>query len=367
MKSNPQISRRLIISLLIGEVVGIVVYKPSSPISDDELADEAMKRIKNLLEYSSTRDIDIPIVNLNVDGTPVGIGSVTFHPVTHTDLNKDWWEKIKTNYSGTPEKEVLSIARVTSPGDWELALDFAEEKVQETLLILRGIGFPIKAEDLCQIGVLNEFPNLRNQAIQLHEPVETIKIEDPPKVITRLGSSIRKWRLHTDLLEGVDKEIKIINNLLDKNNKSSLNKMQKKVLSGLRWIGEATKPDPLSARYIKLSTALEFLIGGEPENEYLSTRGITATLAERAAFLIGKDLDDRLNIDKKVKHYYRLRSDIVHGVKDTIDGPDFEGFGSLVRQISLALCQKLSDFNNIDDLQKWVYQNRYAYSVESVP
>jgi hypothetical protein len=217
----------------------------------------------------------------------------------------------------------------------------------------------LTVDDLCQIGVLNEFPTWRNQAIQLHEPVETVKIEHSPKVITPLGSSIRIWRLHTDLHKDVEEEIIIINNILSRDNISSLNKMQRKVLSALRWIGEATKPDALSARYIKLSTALEFLIGGEPENEYLSTRGITATLAERAAFLIGKDLDDRLNIDKKVKYYYRIRSKIVHGAQDTIDGPDFERFGSLVRKISLALCQKLSDLNNIDDLQKWVNQKRY--------
>ena len=154
--------------------------------------------------------------------------------------------------------------------------------------------------------------------------------------------------------------ITILDKLLSKDGDTTITEMQRKFLSGLRWIGEGTKPDTLAARYLKISTALEYLIGGESSIEYLTTRGITATLAERAAFLIGKDKDQRISIDRAVKKYYGLRSKIVHGNRDAVDQSDFLEFGLLVRQIALTLCQKVSSFSGVDDLQKWVIEQRYA-------
>jgi len=359
--NNHQISRRLIFSSLIGEVVGIVVFNYYSPILDDELEGMAREKVKALLEYSSTRDIDIPLTCLRVEGTPVRIGKVTFHAVTDEDKITEWWQKVKLNYAGDSETEVFSFGRVSSPGDWEISLDFAQAVVYETLLILRGIGFPFISDDVNQFGVVNEFPVWPNRPFRLHKALETIRIEGSSGVVTRIGPPIRIWRLNNDLLKDVDESIiENLNHLLIADNDLGLTKMQKKFLNGVRWIGEATKPDALPARYLKLATALEYLVGGEPNEEHLTTRGITATLAERTAFLIGKDQDHRLSIDREVRKYYGIRSEIVHGDRDEIDGTEFAKFGSLVRLIVFALCQKLSYFKNVNDLQKWVTRLRYS-------
>jgi hypothetical protein len=160
-------------------------------------------------------------------------------------------------------------------------------------------------------------------------------------VITRLGRPIKPYNLETDLLNSIgDNTLKIIDNLLVTEGVTNRSKMENKLLHGLRWIGEATKPDALPAKYLKLATALEFLIGGDTSDEFLATRGITATLSERAAFLLGENGD--------------------HGRGDTVLQEDFAKFGSLVRRVAFAICNKVSEFKTIDDLQRWVNSMKYS-------
>jgi hypothetical protein len=358
---NHQISPRLIFSSLISGVVGIIIFNPYNSMSDNELADMARERVKSLLNYSSLRDIDIPIVSLQVDGPPAAIGKVTFFPISEADHKSEWWEKIKLNYSGNVDFEIVSYGRITSPGDWEIALDYAEKVIHESLLIIRGVSFPFVIENINQFGMINDFPVWPNQPYRLNKPDESERLEHSSNVITRLGPPIRIYRLYADLLNLIDSGvITTLNQLLNKDGDTALTEMQRKLLSGLRWIGEATKPDTLASRYLKISTALEYLIGGESSKEHLTTRGITATLAERAAFLLGENKDQRILLDREVKKFYGLRSKIVHGNRDAIDQSDFFRFSLLVRKIALALCYKISTFRRVEDLQKWVLGQRYT-------
>jgi len=91
-------------------------------------------------------------------------------------------------------------------------------------------------------------------------------------------------------------------------------------------------------------------------------------LAERAAFLVGKDLNNRLEIDEKVRAYYGKRSKIVHEGQADGSLADLDDFGVLVRQIALALLEKLSKEGNklssVDELETWVKSRRYTLPEE---
>jgi hypothetical protein len=314
-----------------------------------------------LLKYSASRDIDIPLVGISVANSPLIIGKVAFHPITQIDREGEWWEKIQYNYSGQPEDDVISFGRINSPGDWEIGLDYADRIIQQTLLVIRAIVFPLDEIDPSQFGVINEFSLWTNRPIRLGKPDETVRIDGSSNVITRLGRPIKPYNLETDLLNSIgDNTLKIIDNLLVTEGVTNRSKMENKLLHGLRWIGEATKPDALPAKYLKLATALEFLIGGDTSDEFLATRGITATLAERAAFLLGEHGDHRREIDRDIKSYYGKRSKIVHGSGDTVLQEDFAKFGSLVRRVAFAICNKVSEFKTIDDLQRWVNSMKYS-------
>ena len=140
--------------------------------------------------------------------------------------------------------------------------------------------------------------------------------------------------------------------------------MENKLLGSIHWLGESTKPDTKKSRFAKISFALETLIGGEPNDEELKVRGITAMLAERAAFLVGRDPDDRIDVDKAIRKYYRIRSDMFHGGEGDISLDDIDGFGQLVRRIAIALLEKLNDFGdeigNVEKLEGWVRKKKYG-------
>ncbi len=140
--------------------------------------------------------------------------------------------------------------------------------------------------------------------------------------------------------------------------------METKLLDGIHWLSESTQPDTNNSKFAKISFSLETLIAGEPEDEDLKVRGVTAMLAERAAFIAGRDLSDRLAIDKDIRKYYGMRSKIVHGSEGDASLDDIEKFGQLVRRLALALLEKLDklrdEISSIEKLEKWVKVQKYT-------
>lgn len=105
-------------------------------------------------------------------------------------------------------------------------------------------------------------------------------------------------------------------------------------------------------------------MGSEPEEKELKGRGITAMLAERAAFIAGTSLDDRLAIDKDIREYYSMRGKIIHHGKGDVSLEDTEKFGMLVRRLALSLLRKLdelgTEINNIGKMENWVKRQKYT-------
>lgn len=359
--ANKQISPSMIFSHLICYVVNKVVFHLDSPFQEDLLEHLARERTGEIIQYSSDRDVDVPIVFLEIDESEIKVGKVSFYPILNNDREGEWWENITQNYPGKPFADVISYGRVNVFGDTHVALSNAENILRKTLIILRGIALPFDSENVFQFGLLNDSYVWSNLPFRQHQPIESVRFESASGVVTRIGSPQRSNRLYSDLLNKVDTTtLEAVNDILCLDNEVVLTEMQGKLISGLVWLGEATKPDILPARYLKLSTALEFLVGGESNNELLTTRGITATLAERSAFLLGNDREHRSSIDQKVRKYYGLRSKIIHGHASSIDSKVFVAFGDLVRQIAFALCREFSSFITFDEFQVWITKLRYS-------
>ena len=102
---------------------------------------------------------------------------------------------------------------------------------------------------------------------------------------------------------------------------------------------------------------------GESAKE-LKVRGITAMLAERAAFLVGGGPADKSDVNKAIRKYYGIRGGIFHGDEEDISFDDIDGFGQLVRRIAIALLEKLNDLGdeirNVEQLEGWVREKSLA-------
>lgn len=361
LNANPSmISHRTIYTTILYGIIGLALQMP---LSQDEIVQMSRDTITNILAYQATREVDVPIVNLAVGLQPFEFGSVTFHPITDHDRTTKWWTDTKAYWGqGSPDFHIVSYARVTAPGDLDTSIRYAGSTISEMLLLIRGIAFPFNEEYIPQFGVINDFPAIQNRPYRLGEPKENVRLEGSSNLVTTLGPPTRPYDLREDLLSSLDPTT--LSSFIELVRSTGLNpehKMRAKLLTGFRWIGEATKPDVISARFAKLSFALEALIGGEPKGEkWLTSRGLTAMLAERAAFLVGSSAENRLSIDRDVRDFYGLRSGIVHGKSDKITGKDLLGFAHLVRTVAWSLLTKIDEFSSIDVLQCWVQRQRYS-------
>lgn len=328
-------------------------------LSGEELMDKARNQINELVGFEAWQDVDYPVMNLWLQGEPVKLGHVTFMAATKRDI-KQWQKDYMARLQGIAEMHVF--ARVNAPGDLEKAVSYAITQVNSALDLLRMLCFPFYPfTDACRIGVIGE------TGFTTWAP---IRINQERAAQLRGTGAVGQPELRKHILSKLDqRQWELINKLILKPEESRSD-MEDKLLDGIHWLGEAAKPDINRARFVKVGVVLETLIGGEPKkDEDLKVRGITAMLAERAAFITGKDLDDRLKIDKDIRRYYGTRSHIVHGGKRDISLSDIDSFGILVCCLALALLEKLDELGNnlstVEKLESWVKTQRYTLPQQS--
>jgi len=138
--------------------------------------------------------------------------------------------------------------------------------------------------------------------------------------------------------------------------------LKRKYFLGLRWLGEATKPDTIESRFVKLFFALEGLIGGEIKN----SRETKIVLAKRCASLIATDTKDKERIYNKLLRYYKIRSEIVHGTGKDILEDDFSNLGQIVRKATWSLLELIDRFENINELDSWLMSTVAATNNKSI-
>jgi hypothetical protein len=359
LKSNPKmISPQLIISRILYMVIGVIIDNPEY---EPEFLSKLDEYLNDLLIYKATRPIDVPIVNLNLEGKPFQLGEVNFLPIVDDDRKGMWWESIK----GALDHEtafhcVASYGKVLASGDLDTSTLYAGPIVDDAILLLRGISFPFTVDEIAQIGVVGDVSVNRTRFYRLGEPTESVKLEAHSQWVARLGPPLGPYRLYADLLSRVDEaDLQNLLHLIEAEGFYPETPMSAKIMRGFRWMGQASKPDTVSARFAKLTFALENLIGGEPQDEKLSSIGLTAMLAERSAFLVSENPEDRKKVDADVRRFYGKRSDIVHGRLVDIGDEDLKGFAYLVRCVAWSLLRRRDQIKTIDDLQTWVKEQRY--------
>ena len=331
-------------------------------LNGQELTNKAKGLIIELAKFEALQPIDYPIMNLWLKGEPVKLGHVTFMAATEQDV-KQWQKGFMPQLQGIADMHVF--ARVNAPGVLVKAAAYAITQVNSALDLLRMLSFPFyPSTDACRIGVIGETGFTTFDLIRINQERFAAQL--------RGNGAFAVWQpeLRKNILSKLEQhQWELINKLILKP-EDSRSDMENKLLDGIHWLGEATKPDTNRARFVKVGVALEALIGGEPKkDEMLQVRGITAMLAERAAFIAGRDLKERKKIDKDIREYYGMRSGIVHGHKKDITLTKIDEFGILVRRLALSLLEKLDELRDkmstVEELESWVKTQRYSLPQQS--
>lgn len=348
MLSKYEIETKLVYDFLNMQTVSV---RQPEHLKNQNLVKEAENHIRSLIEFKAWQNIDIPIGNLWLKGEPLKLGYVTFMAITEQELME--WKKDPSPWPKKPDVHV--VARVNAPGDLEKAVSYTKNQVNLALNILRAFCFPFgQGSEHWKVGFIGDYIFPGSTPIRINDKAGTYLLS-PPTISLELRAHI--------LQHLQESQWELINKLILKAENSRTN-MESKLLDGIHWLAESTKPDTNNSKFAKISFALETLIGGEPKDEELKARGITAMLAERAAFIAGRDLDDRLAIDRHIRKYYGMRSNIVHGGEADASLDDIEEFGQLVRRLALALLGKLAELGDeiadVEKLEKWVKVQKYT-------
>jgi len=351
MLSEHEIGRGIMYDFLMGQTTS---WSETEHLFNAELLTKAKQLLKELIEFEAWLPVNIPIANLWLEGEPTQIGNVTFVTITEQEL-KQWVSKRVLWSEKAPEVHVL--ARVNAPGDQQQALTYARTQVNLIIDVFRAFCFPFgHHSDTWLVGIVGEIISYASTPMR----IDRNGMKD---FVTQIGPGLIEVELRRDILSRLSQQQwKLINKLIMKTNYS---KMENKLLDGIHWLAESTKPDTNNSKFAKISFALETLLGGEPKDEELKVRGITAMLAERAAFILGEDLDNRLEIDKDIRKYYKIRGGIVHGGGENVSLDDIDEFGQLVRHIAIALLEKPdelgTEISDVDKLQAWVNKQKYTF------
>lgn len=353
-EQNNQISARLIYEkILYGLIQKAIWYTKEYPDFPASVRDE----IKILFDYRAQRTVDIPLVYIISDGQTKKFGLMTIVNMTKDDWQQQWGDNIRR--SGGDEESVRSYARVVCDGDVEKSRENAIKIVTDMLVFLRAVGFPFTTKQKNLFGLLNENA-ITSLPYRIHRAKENNRLESAEQLSTTV-STLQTYELCEDLLNQLSSvTLSKLQKLIEDDYLKPSTEIKRKFFLALRWLGDATKPDTIEGRFAKLAFSLEALIGGDAKKEMLSARGLAATLAERAAFLVGKNQTERQKIHSQVHAYYGLRSGIVHGGDKRISDEQLAGFALLVREVIWALLNRIDDFQNIDSLQEWVFSQRYS-------
>lgn len=115
---------------------------------------------------------------------------------------------------------------------------------------------------------------------------------------------------------------------------TSMTKMQERILSAIKHIGESAKSEDLRNAILYSCIAVESLFSYDERSLFQASIG--DKISEAMAFMVGTDLNSRLVIVKLVKNTYGIRSAISHGGNTDLTD-DYIGLNDLTRRCIIKM------------------------------
>lgn len=124
----------------------------------------------------------------------------------------------------------------------------------------------------------------------------------------------------------------------------------------LHWLAEAAHDRSRAAAAVKLSTALESLLGNGHDSA-------TRSVSERSAYLLSDDPQRRRDIARAAKAMYTVRSEAVHGLKQgdlALPGPWIDAACKLVLAVAAVIATNRQAWPKHHQMVEWTDQCRWG-------
>ena len=342
MLSHEMVSSTLRYIVLAGLLGG---YLPDVFREGDDPDEFVRVQVKQFCDFSKTTDVEVPVLHL-----PLARGQeLLWSGVTFRGLNP--WGDLK-GYKGferlidVVDGRFNGMATLAAPGDSMRVWRFVDETVGAALREIVGAawlrhgGSGFTAPSVAGHGRDPGFAPMLVQGAR--EATSFLNAPGHPA-----------FKVPADLIDDWDPEKYRELERIAQEEPSRRSEIEAAILSGLRWLGAASESDIPEMKLVKVATALESVVGERGRG------GITATLAERSAFLVGKTPSEREETHELVIELYKKRSEVLHRGGE-VQPNDLARYGRVVWRVCHAITGLLPELSQRNDLRKWTRNRRYA-------
>lgn len=125
---------------------------------------------------------------------------------------------------------------------------------------------------------------------------------------------------------------------------SDKNDMQSRIVTAIKWLGESFVEEESNKTVAEIAFAFETLLYGN--SEAFISKGVVSSLAEAYAFIVGTNPEERIELEKEFKCFYKKRSTISHGAR--IEPANEEDIRLFYKMIYKTICRILTikEFSN---------------------
>ncbi len=131
----------------------------------------------------------------------------------------------------------------------------------------------------------------------------------------------------------------IANSLMENKSNEAL-----RIKSAIDWFVQAEINEDDTMSFIQVCMGLESIFG---DND--SEGGLTNTLADRCAYLIGRNIAERKKIKEEFKDMYKVRSKIVHGVKSHLSQNESHIKNSAFYYLQRAIFKEIRNLRDLPE------------------
>ena len=145
--------------------------------------------------------------------------------------------------------------------------------------------------------------------------------------------------------------------LIDKANK---NKLETRIVNAVQWIGKSLSESDFQSAFIQTVIAIEIIFTFQEKT--VVTPSIMSQISESLALIVGNNYAERIEIEKRIKDLYGVRSGIVHAGKDEISYDDYMTFLQYARIVIIRLLTD-KELIRLDSIEKlFEYTKKLKYS-----
>lgn len=341
-RTNPKIVAPLDVN---GYLIELIQRMKKNGWSKRGINPEINRVIEHVKKHKGDEaEVTVPIWGLDLGDSLLIVGDVEFRPRPFPEDVEEEVRHVDPDGIG-----VKAIAVTSSTGDQATIFSNAEIKINQAINIIRAFSFPLVnnfiLQEICfdgdyrmlrSFGLLSNYTTMRKTGIYTSATLDVRMSGVIPLDIKR--------ELAIMNLTGFSELLKVIN---------YTDKFSKRIVKSVDWLGEATKPDVLPAKFIKTVFSIDSLIGADEKN--IPDSGKRMRISERAAFLLGKNYKARKLVFDKINNIVQKRDEIAHGGSSAfITAVDVGEAGKYARALLQVLLLGEPKFKSTKQLAEWV-------------